>query len=202
MQTLLFYYYSHADLIGMLSEPDGDYKFILNYEDHLKKVVVLQPLKTKTADEVADDILNEFRLLRTPNILISDNVLEFRNKNYYIVFFIFQLIESLVAKWNGIKIVHGKPRNSQSQGSVERAYQDFRDSLVAWIKDNNTSSWVSGLRIVQSSKNSDAVLELRELLMKLCSAFHRKMGCLIPAFHLMYLKTLTRKNNLSIISQI
>ncbi|KAJ8877020.1 hypothetical protein PR048_021472 [Dryococelus australis] len=46
-----------------------------------------------------------------------------------------QVIGALVAKWNGIKIVHGKPRHSQSQGSVERTNQDVRDSLVAWMKD-------------------------------------------------------------------
>ncbi|KAJ8885481.1 hypothetical protein PR048_011679 [Dryococelus australis] len=49
-------------------------------------------------------------------------------------------IESLLSEWNGVKIVHGKPRHSQSQGSIERKNQDVRDSLVAWMKDNNTSN--------------------------------------------------------------
>ncbi|KAJ8882186.1 hypothetical protein PR048_018674 [Dryococelus australis] len=67
-------------LIGMQSEPDGDYKFILKYQDHLTKFVVFQPLKTKTAVEVADIILDIFCLLGTPNILHSENGREFCNK--------------------------------------------------------------------------------------------------------------------------
>ncbi|KAJ8881001.1 hypothetical protein PR048_017474 [Dryococelus australis] len=129
-----------VDLIDMQREPDRDYKFTLNYQDHLTKFVVLRPLKTKTADEVADVILDIFCLLGTPNILRSDNGREFRDRSFG-------------TKWNGIKVVHGKPRHSQSQGSIERANQDVRDSFVAWMKDNYTSSWVSDTRIVQSSKN-------------------------------------------------
>jgi hypothetical protein len=52
-----------------------------------------------------------------------------------------------------MKIVHGKPRQSQSQGSVERSNQDVRDMLVAWMSDNNTKTWSEGLRFIQSKKN-------------------------------------------------
>ncbi|KAJ8875458.1 hypothetical protein PR048_023353 [Dryococelus australis] len=62
-----------VDLIDMQSERYGDYKFILNYKDHLTKFVVLLPLKTKKAHEVADIILDIFCLLGAPNILHSDN---------------------------------------------------------------------------------------------------------------------------------
>lgn len=64
----------------MQSEPDGEYKFILNYQDHLTKYVVLLPLKTKTAEEVADNILDIFCLFGAPNILHSDNGREFCNQ--------------------------------------------------------------------------------------------------------------------------
>ncbi|KAJ8893371.1 hypothetical protein PR048_005962 [Dryococelus australis] len=64
----------------MQSEPDGDYKFILNYQDYLTKFVVLRPQKTKTADEVADDILDIFCLLGAPNVLHGDNGSELCNK--------------------------------------------------------------------------------------------------------------------------
>ncbi|XP_043468333.1 SCAN domain-containing protein 3-like [Leptopilina heterotoma] len=50
-------------------------------------------------------------------------------------------------------MVHGKPRHSQSQGSVERSNQDVRDMLVTWMADNNTKNWSEGLRFVQSKKN-------------------------------------------------
>ena len=53
--------------------------------------------------------------------------------------------------WNGLKIVHGKPRHSQSQGSVER---DIEDILFSWMEENCTSKWSKGLRFVQVWKNN------------------------------------------------
>ena len=55
--------------------------------------------------------------------------------------------------WNDIKIVHGKPRHSESQGSVERANQDVENMLVTWIETNNTTKWSEGLQFVQAMKN-------------------------------------------------
>jgi len=51
------------------------------------------------------------------------------------------------------KIVHGKPRHSQSQGSVERANQDVENMLVSWLEDNKTKKWSNGLKFVQLMKN-------------------------------------------------
>ena len=48
--------------------------------------------------------------------------------------------------------MHGKPRHSQSQGSVERSNQDVRDMLSAWMSDN-TKTWSQGLRFIQNKKN-------------------------------------------------
>ncbi|KAJ8873382.1 hypothetical protein PR048_027018 [Dryococelus australis] len=123
-------------LIDMQSEPDGDYTFIANYQDHLTQFVVLRLLKTMSTDEVADIILDIF------NVVTMDVNFVIRHDD-----------KALVAKWNGIKLVHGRSCPSESQGSVERAKQDIRDSLVAWMKYKNSASWDSGLRIVQSSKN-------------------------------------------------
>ena len=39
-----------VDLIDMQSSHDGEYKFILNYQDHLTKFVLLRPLENKTAE--------------------------------------------------------------------------------------------------------------------------------------------------------
>lgn len=75
----------------MQSEPDGDYKFILNYQDHLTKYVVLRPLKTKTANEVADVLLDVFCLFGAPNILHSDNGREFCNQVSYFASFSYLL---------------------------------------------------------------------------------------------------------------
>ena len=47
--------------------------------------------------------------------------------------------------WNGLKIVHGKPRHNESQGSVERANQDVENMLATWKETNNTTKWSEGL---------------------------------------------------------
>ena len=46
-----------VDLIDMQSEPEGYYRFILNYEYHLTKFTILRPLKSKTAEEVAYQLM-------------------------------------------------------------------------------------------------------------------------------------------------
>jgi len=51
--------------------------------------------------------------------------------------------------WPGMKLVHAKPRHSQSQGLVERSNQDV---LVAWMFDN-MKTWSEGLRFIQSKKH-------------------------------------------------
>jgi hypothetical protein len=116
------------DLIDMQTEPDRDYRFILNYQDHLTKFTILKPLKTKTAEEVAYNVMDIFCIFGAPFILQSDNGREFSNK----------IIEAFKDLWPGLKLVHGKLRHSQSQGSVERYNQDVRDMLVAWMLDNKT----------------------------------------------------------------
>lgn len=69
-----------VDLIDMQSQRDGEYRFILNYQDHLTKFVCLRPLKTKTAEEVAYHLVDIFCDKGAPHILQSDNGREFSNK--------------------------------------------------------------------------------------------------------------------------
>jgi len=77
----------------------------------LTKSVILRPLKHQSPEAVTNvllDILTHFGAL---TILQSDNGREFVNK----------IISELFTMWKDLKIVHGKPRHSQSQGSVKRA---------------------------------------------------------------------------------
>ena len=119
-----------VDLIDMQPNPDHDTKFILVYQDHLTEFV-LRSLHSKRADEVAYHLLDIFTTFGATTILHSDNGREFCN----------QIIKSLCEMWNDIKIVHGKPRHSGSQGSVERANQDVENMLATWMETNNTSKW-------------------------------------------------------------
>jgi len=119
---------AQVDLIDMQSNKDGDFKFILVYQDHFTKFVSLRPLKTKTASEVAYNLIDIFCIFGAPCILQSDNGREFVN----------HIINDLVLMWDGLKIVHGKPRHSQSQGSVERANQDIEKIIYAWMEENQS----------------------------------------------------------------
>jgi len=131
------------DLIDLQTNPDGNYKFILVYQDHFTKFVILRALKTKRAAEVAYHLLDIFTTFGAPNILHSDNGREFCN----------QVIENLCSMWPDVKIVHGKPRHSQSQGSVERANQDIENMLGTWMETNQLSKWSEGLKFIQAMKN-------------------------------------------------
>ncbi|KFD49692.1 hypothetical protein M513_09389 [Trichuris suis] len=102
-----------------------------------------QALKSKTAEEVAHNRVDMFTLLGAPSILQSDDGREFANK----------VVTSLKQHWPSLKIVHGKPRHSQSQGSVERANQDIENMLCTWTQDKKTDRWSDGLRFVQLTKN-------------------------------------------------
>lgn len=131
-----------VDLIDMQSQADDSYKFVLVYQDHLTKFVQLRPLKSKRAEEVAYVLLDIFTTFGAPSILQSHNGREFANN----------IVKELCEMWSELKIVHGKPRHSQSQGSVERANQDIENMLRSWMVDNNTQKWSEGLRFVQLMK--------------------------------------------------
>ncbi|XP_023210347.1 KRAB-A domain-containing protein 2-like [Centruroides sculpturatus] len=132
-----------VDLIDFQSQPDREYKFIMVYQDHLTKFVILKSLTSKRAEEVAYNLVDIFSLLGAPSILQSDNGREFANN----------VVTSLKEFWPALKIVHGKPRHSQSQGSVERANQDIENMLCTWMQDNKSDRWSEGLRFVQFMKN-------------------------------------------------
>jgi hypothetical protein len=51
------------------------------------------------------------------------------------------------------KIVHGRPRHPQSQGSVERANADVKEILATWLSENNSTQWSEGLKFIQFQKN-------------------------------------------------
>ena len=94
-----------VDLIDMQSQPDGCFKWICVYQDHLTKYVVVRPHITKQAAEVAETLQDIFCLFGAPNIVQSENGRRFAN----------QIVTELVKRWPGCKIVHGKPQHSQSQ---------------------------------------------------------------------------------------
>ncbi|GFT20915.1 KRAB-A domain-containing protein 2 [Trichonephila clavipes] len=104
----------------------------------------LRPLKTKRAEEVEYRVLSIFLTFSAPAILQSDSGREFSN----------QVMSEICAMWKDVKIVHRKPRHSQTQGSVERVNQDIENMLTALMNDSDTCKWSEGLPFVQFSKNT------------------------------------------------
>ncbi|CAF2230927.1 unnamed protein product [Rotaria magnacalcarata] len=133
-----------VDLVDKQLCPDGLYKFIVTYQDHLTKFCILRPLKTKTACEVVYQLLEIFTIFGAPVILQSDNDREFVAK----------IIQELVVMWSSVKIVHGRARNPQSQGSVDRCNQDIKQLIGTWIRENQSKKRSHGLRFAQFQKNS------------------------------------------------
>ena len=69
------------DLIDFQTCPDGEFKWLLVYQDHFTKFEQLRPLKSKSASEVAYALLDIFSIFGVPVILQSDN-------GRFIIFFI------------------------------------------------------------------------------------------------------------------
>ena len=108
------------DLVDFQSLLDGEYKWIMNAQDHLTKFSHLRPLRAKSADEVAWVLYKIFCRCGAPLILQSDNGNEFRNR----------LVTSLKLLWPCLKICHGRARTPQTQGSVERSNGDFQGNFT------------------------------------------------------------------------
>lgn len=79
-----------------------------------------------------------------PKILQTDNGREFENTT----------LKTLIEQWPGCKFIHGKPRHSQSQGSVERCNQDIENILFCVMRDRQTIEWAKLLDEVQFMKNT------------------------------------------------
>ena len=114
------------------------------YQCHLTKFVIIRPLSSKRASEVAFQLLDIFLLFGAPAILQSDNGSEFTAC----------VIKGLKLMWPQLTMVHGRPRHPQSQGSIERANGDIKDMLISWMSDNNSQDWTVGIKFVQQMKNA------------------------------------------------
>ena len=153
------------DLIDLSMNVTNDgYKYILNYQDHLTKFVILKPLKSKKGSEINESLLDIFTTVGVPQILQCDNGNEFS-----------EIKEKLFDKyWPACKIVRSRPRHPQSQGSVERANGDIMNMLRCWMHEESSSDWVRGLKFIQMHKNNAFNRSIK------CSPFYATFGREIP----------------------
>ncbi|XP_005096011.1 KRAB-A domain-containing protein 2-like [Aplysia californica] len=151
-----------VDLIDMRSMQSGsNKKWMMVYQDHLTKFCILRALTSKRAAGVAFHLLDIFLLNGARVILKSNNRSEFTS----------QVITELKKVWPNLKMVDGKPRHPQSQGSVERANGDIKDMLVAWKADNDSQDWLTGIKFVHFQKNSSLHSGTK------CSPYSAMFGC-------------------------
>ena len=128
-----------------MSKSGVPYRWLLVYQDRFTKFIRLRPLKHESAEEVSEVLEDSFCELG-PHILQSDNGGEFKNN----------ILFSLLNKnWPDTKIVHGKPRHPESQGSVVRANRDLKNALASMMRDSsNDLGWVKYVRRLQIEKNT------------------------------------------------
>ena len=135
----------------MRSEPDGEYKWILQIRDHFSKYCALYPLKQKTAEEVAAAMLQWIHHYSVhPRIWQSDNGTEFKGALL------------ILLRRYGVKVINSRPRYPQSQGLVEQANGFIKKKLYAVKQLSGTSRWAAACLIVAALINR---------------TYHKSIGC-------------------------
>ncbi|XP_051160539.1 KRAB-A domain-containing protein 2-like [Leptopilina boulardi] len=127
-----------VDIIDFQSCSDGDYKWIMNYQDYATKFIQLRPLKSKHAANIAEELLTIFCTFGAPQILQSNNG----------QVFVASVVTELTRICHIFKIVHGHSRHPSNQES------DIENMIRAWMVDNKSTNWSHGIYEVQWAKNT------------------------------------------------
>ncbi|XP_037780055.1 KRAB-A domain-containing protein 2-like [Penaeus monodon] len=115
-----------VDLVDMQPLPQAHFSWIMVYQCHLTKFVILRALTSKRAAEVSFQLLDIFHLFGAPAILQSDNGSGFT----------------------------AKTKTSANPGFSRTSPCDIKDMFHALRADNKTQDWSVGLRFVQHQKKS------------------------------------------------
>ncbi|XP_038208003.1 KRAB-A domain-containing protein 2-like [Zerene cesonia] len=122
---------------------DGEFKWLLNYQDNATKFINLRPLKTIEPVEVASELLKIFLTFGAPYVLQSDNGNDFTAN----------LIKELIEMWPECKIIHGNLRCPQTQASNDSKH-DVENMLRTWMSKNVSTNWAAGCFFVQYTINT------------------------------------------------
>ena len=149
-----------VDLIDYqyLGGDNKPFNWLLTYQDHALKFLATAPLARKTPKDVAMALLEIFSTIGPPTVLQSDNGREFSGLAGQTDCLEERELQEVVSEirqlWPGMTIVHGKPRHSASQGSIERANRHVELKLKHWMDDNKSNRWSFGHHIVRAQINS------------------------------------------------
>lgn len=138
----------HVDLTGPLPLTKAKHRFILVIKDYLTKYVWLIPLKTKTAQEVAEAFVGEFICqCGVPGRVVSDRGNEFVN----------QLLKN-VSKVMGINRISTTPYNPRADGFVENHNKTLKDQLFHFVDTLKQDDWDVYLPTIQLMYNTTVSL--------------------------------------------
>lgn len=120
--------------IDMQEEPDGEYRYIIVYEDEVTKFVQLKALKSKEVGNIAAALLEVFTTFGTPCVLQSGSdeqtAIEITN----------------LLKDKGQQVKHEKV-------SLEEPNNEINKILYCWLCRSATYKWSEGLRFIQYIRN-------------------------------------------------
>jgi hypothetical protein len=139
----------HVDLTGPLPLTSvNKNRYIMVIKDYLTKYVWLIPLKTKTAQEVAEAFVGQFVCAAgVPGRLLSDRGNEFVN----------QLLKN-ISKVMGINRISTTPYNPRSDGFVENHNKTLKDQLYHYVDNLKQDDWDIYLPTVQLMYNTTVSL--------------------------------------------
>ena len=130
------------DLIGLLKCSERGFVFILIIIDVLTRFVVLKPLRTKEAKEIAYALVEVFANYGVPKMIQFDNEATFLSK----------IIEELrfVSGFEARNIMKYNPRQN---GVVERFVAETKRVLMKWLH-GDVSGWEYYIPAVQMGLNN------------------------------------------------
>ena len=111
--------------------------------------------------EVAYALVNIFKNIGVPLIIHTDNGKEFASlangaKHIHISDSdTNELIGHIRDMWPGAIMVKGRPRHSESQGSIERSNRLVQVRIGAWMRANGSKAWSIALPFIQWGINTD-----------------------------------------------
>ncbi|XP_033231471.1 zinc finger and SCAN domain-containing protein 12-like [Belonocnema kinseyi] len=132
-----------VDMIDFLSSHDGEYKWLLKYQDLGTKFIHLRPLTTNQAASVAKELSTIFFTWGAPRILQSQNGSKF----------VTAVLQELISLWPQFESVQGCPEDVL-KASLEKSNADIQNMLNTWMIDNNSTNWSRGCYEVQWQKNT------------------------------------------------
>lgn len=150
----------HMDIVGPVANSDNNYKYCLSIIDVITRFIVLEPLKTKSATEVARVFVDQVICkLGIPTTLVTDQGKEFVNS-------VLQGVADLLQ----IKHIKITPYHPQANGVIERSNATIINILRTLVQDN-VSIWDTMLPLTAFAYNC---------------AYHRSIRD--SPFYLMYLR--------------